>query len=585
MGEAQGAQELRSPDASIPGSAPAVEPIPSPTGELESERTPPTGAVFETHREPSGSFLRAAAGVLFYPAAVLTVVFFVSHRSRAPDLLGLYSRRYAVLLAVMGSGIALIALALFPKGGRAPATDALKISWRSQVPARLGPLFVFASYFSMEYFDTFDGLEAFIALPPLLLGLVRLPIPVDARAAWFGAVLGCGVFFHSSNLLLLLGFSATCLCGLHIVLDYGTEALVRRPPAGRSAADADQVARASPRAWRGRTKMALGSALLGVLLVEAMLVVGRASGLVEIAGVLPKELERRRISGRRDYYWQGVFHNYNEQGFRGGDLPTDGVHPGRFRIVVLGDSLTYGYGVAEEATYPAVIRRTLGGAYGTEVLNLGSSGAQSEDILEIARQYVPRLHPDLVLYGHCPNDFLPSGVGEYTRYSLPVPSRLKEMLTRRTLSGSLADAGYSQLLIRLGLRDDFFSDILKDFRSYDTRFARDVGTLNALVSDETGLPVVSMVLNQYPSNSKGRMVSRLAEARMREAGMLVVPAEPYMDRYAASGAQLHVNRWEGHPNELAHSLFAEQFVRAIEADSRIVARLGPFHHCRAPDLS
>jgi acyl-CoA thioesterase I len=60
-----------------------------------------------------------------------------------------------------------------------------------------------------------------------------------------------------------------------------------------------------------------------------------------------------------------------------GDAPADKA-VGRPRVVVLGDSLTAGLGIAKDEAYPAVLQRRIDAAgYGYEVVNAGVSGDTS----------------------------------------------------------------------------------------------------------------------------------------------------------------------------------------------------------------
>ena len=77
--------------------------------------------------------------------------------------------------------------------------------------------------------------------------------------------------------------------------------------------------------------------------------------------------------------------------------------------------------------------------FNVEVLNLGVTGCQSEDILRVIKKYTPKLYPDLVIYGVCLNDFLPSGVREYENnmaYRFPFPETIKNMLSEKNVFGS-----------------------------------------------------------------------------------------------------------------------------------------------------
>jgi lysophospholipase L1-like esterase len=100
----------------------------------------------------------------------------------------------------------------------------------------------------------------------------------------------------------------------------------------------------------------------------------------------------------------------NGAGFRGPALP-DGKAPHVYRIVVLGDSFTWGYGVRERQAYPARLERELnarlrarGSGRRVEVVNLGLPGAGPLDYLYHLRHTGLALAPDLVIVGLFAND-------------------------------------------------------------------------------------------------------------------------------------------------------------------------------------
>lgn len=101
-------------------------------------------------------------------------------------------------------------------------------------------------------------------------------------------------------------------------------------------------------------------------------------------------------------------HRINAAGFRDRAFaPTPA--PDHFRIVALGDSVTYGLGVRREDAYPKRLERLLdrcAGADGLrfETLNLGVPGYNVTQVVERLRGLGLREHPDLVLYGYVLND-------------------------------------------------------------------------------------------------------------------------------------------------------------------------------------
>jgi len=97
----------------------------------------------------------------------------------------------------------------------------------------------------------------------------------------------------------------------------------------------------------------------------------------------------------------------NAAGFRGGPLP--GAKPaGVYRIVVLGDSFTFGFGVRERQAWPARLAALLnartGGASRVEVVNLGVPGTGPRDYLWHLAHTGLALQPDLVVIGFFAND-------------------------------------------------------------------------------------------------------------------------------------------------------------------------------------
>lgn len=68
------------------------------------------------------------------------------------------------------------------------------------------------------------------------------------------------------------------------------------------------------------------------------------------------------------------------------------------RVLVLGDSFTYGWGVNDEEAWPAVVERTLTeSGRPVEVLNCGCPGAGVDAYAEVAERLIPVAKPDVVL--------------------------------------------------------------------------------------------------------------------------------------------------------------------------------------------
>lgn len=96
---------------------------------------------------------------------------------------------------------------------------------------------------------------------------------------------------------------------------------------------------------------------------------------------------------------------------------------GVFRIVGLGDSFTFGYGVNVEDTYLARLERLLlESGTNAEVINLGVAGLGTAEELRILQESGLQYDPDLVILGYYVND-----LGDNTRsrlYSVDAKGRL-----------------------------------------------------------------------------------------------------------------------------------------------------------------
>jgi lysophospholipase L1-like esterase len=310
--------------------------------------------------------------------------------------------------------------------------------------------------------------------------------------------------------------------------------------------------------------LAVASAMLSLIVIESFLWIYQSKAETKQKLVIPKEWEKRWVNipgASYAYYWHNILHVHDKHGMRR-TTPFPPKLEGRFRIMIVGDSCTYGYGVREEETYPMLIESALNKNFNVEVLNLGVRGYQSEDVLKIVREYTPLLQPDLIIYGVFINDFLPHGTPMYQNnraYQFPLPKAIKKFLSERTYLGRLIYDAYDSVLMRLGLRNDFYNDILKDFKNYQTRFARDVRDMNQFVLNRGLPPIVAMVLNQFPElQSKGYQVAKAAERHLTNAGMTLIPTEEFYKKYDKQ--VMTVSQWEPHPNAKAHKIFADFFI-------------------------
>ena len=107
--------------------------------------------------------------------------------------------------------------------------------------------------------------------------------------------------------------------------------------------------------------------------------------------------------------FSGVPVAINSLGLRGDEI-TITKRPNTIRILVVGDSITFGYGIPVESTYAKVLERLLNtDATGTthyEVLNAGTLGGSLSDYHHLLSLKAEPLQPDIVVVGLNLNDIV-----------------------------------------------------------------------------------------------------------------------------------------------------------------------------------
>lgn len=167
-----------------------------------------------------------------------------------------------------------------------------------------------------------------------------------------------------------------------------------------------------------------------------------------------------------------VEYSINSFGFRGPETTIE-KKPGVTRIACLGDSFTFGEGVAEASTWPRKLEfmlndkdtRTGFGLNSTpdttyEIINCGVQGHGTVDEFLYYRMHVAQFKPDIVILGFFLNDAMAGTETirqneEWTRAregsGLASWSRIAEILERRSIAGRL--------------QDDYFAAIRSSFES------------------------------------------------------------------------------------------------------------------------
>ena len=262
--------------------------------------------------------------------------------------------------------------------------------------------------------------------------------------------------------------------------------------------------------------------------------------------------------------WFARHEKLNSLGWRDREFDL-ATQPGRTRVVFVGDSFTWGYGVADpDDRYPDVVRTELARAHvgRFDVWNVARIGAATGEELAIVREMLSSCAVDRVVLGYSPNDvqdLLPPGIGDRASWTtaeegtLRARSFLLDHLAVRLAGGDARGAA------------EYF-DAIGDMHATPESFAPQTARFHELVRlcsdhgarlDVIVFPLLSHWEEPYPYDA---LHERVAGA-WREAGVEVVDLRDAWRGH--SRADLRVNALDHHPNERAHRLVAELILQRL----------------------
>jgi lysophospholipase L1-like esterase len=256
----------------------------------------------------------------------------------------------------------------------------------------------------------------------------------------------------------------------------------------------------------------------------------------------------------------------NSRGFRGPEFlvekPVD-----TFRVLVLGDSFTFGAGVRERDTFVARLRSQLRATAGDtlfEVLNLGVMGFDIADEANLLRTLAVDYQPDLVLFCIFLNDA--GGGGAHQAFNAAQPEwnlpgwrrtlrsvdRLMAIVERGRAVRELADS-YEESFAPES------TDWLEARR--ELRAVRDLGRATPFGLAFVIFPVLWQLSDDYPFAASHRRIAAFA----RE---IDVPLLDLLGAFAGhDGPELWAHPSNQHPNATAHALAADAIRGFLEAEA------------------
>lgn len=274
---------------------------------------------------------------------------------------------------------------------------------------------------------------------------------------------------------------------------------------------------------------------------------------------------RQPTSTTRRY--QGVDFRYNELGLR--DDPIGAKAEREFRVLVLGDSVTLGWGVEQQDTFSARLQRELAAELGRPVRVINTGVCSYNTVMEVdwLRAHGLALEPDLVMLLYVPNDvvanaaiWLPPGAE---------PARPQTWLDR--VMSLLARSWLFRLVLHL--------DAAGGARSVpgspgDPGWQASLAALSELAA-ETRARQIGLALFFWTGGRESDPAQRELLAALRAAAA-PVPIEETAGWFADEpGGELMNSRIDPHPNARAHARMAQRMREALREQGLLPEAASP----------
>lgn len=258
----------------------------------------------------------------------------------------------------------------------------------------------------------------------------------------------------------------------------------------------------------------------------------------------------------RSAFLMGVPVSINSYGHR--DREYSQEKPGGvYRIVMLGDSTTFGWGAPVDETVAKVLEAELNrvqvsGVERIEVLNAGVGNYNTVQEVTHYLTYERAFHPDLVILQYFIND------------AEPVPKDRDPGLLGRSYLLAFSIARFDAIMRYAGVRPDwkqYYSSLYDDGRPGIEAAKRALEELAAITKKDgtqllvTILPELHEINNEYPFTAAHRKITDVLVANQ-------VPAMELIDGLRGHGpeSELFVTPTDDHPNGKASRLIVAQML-------------------------
>lgn len=257
-------------------------------------------------------------------------------------------------------------------------------------------------------------------------------------------------------------------------------------------------------------------------------------------------------------YLIGKYVKINSQGFRDYEYSLNKGN-GTYRIAVVGDSITFGWGVSLEDSYPKLIEKALNKSRKIEVLNFGFPGYVSSQELPLIQEKVLDYKPDMIILGH----FLGSLDKPWNLFDTktPIPTPIKIFLNEHSCSYNWLKEKYNNALNKAGIIEKLSYKELYNNSELWKKHLEFFQNLSKISKENNITTIVVLLPNWENLNDSYEFVKEdeMLIKAVNDTGMASLDIFPYLKGINAEDYRIeHV-----HPNEKGDEKIAEIIVNFI----------------------
>lgn len=227
------------------------------------------------------------------------------------------------------------------------------------------------------------------------------------------------------------------------------------------------------------------------------------------------------------------------------------------RILVIGDSFTFGFGVPQDAIFPILLEKKLNqGEDRYDVLNLAVPGYTIQDEVNVLRYKGLVWEPRVVIIGYVLNDpeiepvqELPSYFHKPSWWQYSHVLRLVAQGKKKMEINIFGGGDYHKYLHANEITWQSVVTGFKDIREMTDR--REIKVILLI------FPILGDDWSAYPYLDIHRQVAALA----KENGFMVIDLYEYTSKYPPQDLRISIQ--DGHPNALVHTLAVEAILEKL----------------------